>query len=174
MQNVFGPLFYGGRARQVLNLLFILFSLSCSLGGDGSNDKKSQTYKLDFTVPSWTRMSPGTADHAFYNQKTHSIILLNTLCEKYEATSLHHLISNMLGGVDDIDVEREEKVKFAKRDSLRSFVKGTTDGVSIFLVIQTLRKNRCIYDFVMISQTPDKREKDIEDFEKFLSNTKIN
>lgn len=174
MQNVFGPLFNGCRTRQYVNLLLVLFSLSCSFGGDGDNDRKSQNYKLSFSTPSWTRMSPGTADHAFYNKETHSIILLNTLCEKYEATSLHHLISNMLGGVEDIQVEREEKVKFAKRDSLRSFVKGKTDGVPIYLVIQTLRKNRCIYDFVMISQTADKREQNILDFEKFLSDTKIN
>lgn len=154
--------------------LMIALLFACSFGSDKGSDKKSSNYQLSFSSPKWTRMNPGTADHAFYHTKTHSIILLNTLCEKYESTSLQHLISNMLGGIDDIQIEKEETLSYSKRDSLRSFVTGKTDGIPIYLLIQTVRKNNCIYDFIMISQTSEKRQLNIEDFNNFLAKTKIN
>ena len=80
----------------------------------------------------------------------------------------------MLGGLDQVNIVKEEKMTYAKRESLRRFVTGKTDGVPVYLIIQTLRKDSCIYDFILISANQDLQTSDVDDFNKFLEETNIN
>lgn len=174
MYYLLGQIFQPRHLQNALVYSLLLIGLSCSFGSDSESGVKSQNYKIAFQSPQWTKINPGSADHAFQNSSSNSIILLNSLCGKYESTSLKHLISNMLGGLDQVNIVKEEKMTYAKRDSLRRFVTGKTDGVPVYLIIQTLRKDSCIYDFILISANQDLQTSDIDDFNKFLEETNIN
>lgn len=174
MYYLLGQIFKPRYIPNALAYTILLLGLSCSFGSDNDSELKSQSYKLAFQSPQWKRINPGSADHAFQNTSSNSIILLNSLCHKYESTSLKHLISNMLGGLDQVSIIKEERMTYAKRDSLRRFVTGKTDGVPVYLIIQTVRKDSCIYDFILISADQDLQSSDIDDFDKFLEETNIN
>jgi hypothetical protein len=118
---------------------------------------KSKSYDLKFQDSDWKRIEPDTSDYAFLNSKTNSIIMVNSLCKKYEATSLKHLTSNILAGIQDIKVEDRLEKTYFSRSALVTHVSGSFDGVPVFLTITTIAKNRCTYDFILISRTKEKR-----------------
>lgn len=150
-------------------LLILIFSLlsGCSFT-DSQTLRKSQGYSLDFKNTDWTSIAPREADKAFISNKTSSILLLNSLCGIYEATSLNHLISNMMGGIEDVQIQRKQENELINRKSLRTYAIGEIDGVPIFLIIETVRKDSCIYDFALISNSEKTRSKDEDRFNEFL------
>lgn len=150
-------------------MLLLLFQISCS----STSLIKSKSYNLNFNNPEWERIEPDTSDYAFINNRTNSIIMVNSLCKKYESTSLKHLTSNILAGIDDIQIENRTKKKYFGRSALETHISGRFDGVRVYLSITTLSKNRCTYDFILISRTKKYRTADEEILKRILEKTII-
>lgn len=159
-------------ARTLLFSLFLASLAACSFGTN-KQTYKSDSHEVHFNHKDWSQVDSSDADIVFVSEASKSTLLLNSLCQKYDATSLEHLVSNMLGGIDEVEIEKKENKTYADRKSLRTYAKGSIDGVPIFLLIQTVRKNECIYDFILISTSSSLRDRDKNSFEHFLKSTKL-
>lgn len=98
---------------------------------------------------------------------------INSLCGKYDSTSLKQLTYNILGGLDEPKIESSQAVEYNNREALRSRATARIDGVEVFLTVKILRKNECLYDFILISTTAEAREKDTASFDQLLSSIQI-
>ncbi len=154
----------GGQICTVTAFLAVLSS--CSFAP--TPIPKSKDYDLNLKSQEWKSIDPDSSDHAFENSSTHSIMLVNSQCEKYESSSLDKLNSGMMSGIDNLQVINKESTKFASRDALLMQAKGSLDGVPVFLKTLTLRKDRCLYDLVLIANSQDTLKKDDSAFEELL------
>ena len=102
-----------------------------------------------------------------------SIILINSLCNKYESTPLKYLLDNLLMGIKEVKIQGKETIQFAKREALKAKATGVLDGVKVHALIQTVRKNHCVYDFVFISHKIDQFERHKTDYLKLLKTVEI-
>jgi hypothetical protein len=157
---------------RIFCLSALLAIVSCSFSGK-SSDIKSSVLKVSEKLKNWEALPPEASDYAFANPTTNSIITVNSLCGKYASTTLRHLTENLMGGVDDIETTKRETLDYVGREALWSEITGKTDGVPVYLVVQIVRKNECIYDFILISATEEIRKIDIADFKKLLSTVSI-
>lgn len=114
-----------------------------------------------------------TADKAYINKKTNSIITVNSTCKKYESSTLKHLTLNILGGVQKFKILKQELNILFKRELLRTYAKGKIDGVKIYIRTDIFKKNRCIYDFILIANNYKNLIQDEKDFNLFLKTTQI-
>lgn len=150
-------------------LFLILFfpAAGCSLlVPKPSGPPKSEAYQVKAPID-WESIRPEKSDIAFINPQTKSIILVNSLCKKYDSSSLESLSRFALSAVENFVVESTEKVKFNKRKAYDVEGQGEVDGVPVFVSVRTFRKNRCLYDFVLI--TPFQRNlNDVMLFQNFL------
>jgi hypothetical protein len=149
--------------------LICIFISSCSFLGS-SPDNKSEHYTIKQAPLDWKILPPGGSDHAFSNEETFSIITINSLCGRYESTSLKQLTYNILGGLDNPTLDESSSVQYNNREALRSNATAKIDGIEVFLTVKILRKNECIYDFILISTTPESRSLDTPAFDQLLSN----
>lgn len=156
---------------SIFALIFILIH-SCSFTGNREL-RKSKSYVLNFESKAWSSIDPKGADYAYLSHQTKSILVINSLCGLYKATSLGHLTSNMMGGIESIDIQQEEERKLVRRKSLRTYAAGEIDGVPISLLIETVRKDNCIYDFALISSSQKLRSKDEDSFNQMLASFNI-
>ncbi len=163
-------------ALKTIYKIFCLIALAifaaCSFSGK-STDIKSSVLKISKNLKNWETLPPEASDYAFVNPATNSIITVNSLCGKYASTTLRHLTENLMGGIDHIQTTKRESLNFVGREALWSEITGKTDGVPVYLIVQIVRKNECIYDFILISATEEVRTKDIVDFKKLLSTVSI-
>lgn len=158
--------------KSSISILLLILLAACSFTGK-ENLRKSERYTVNFDLEGWSSIAPKGADHAIISDQTKSILILNSLCGLYEATSLNHLTSNMMGGIENISIQDEQERKLVNRKSLRTYAAGEIDGVPISLIIETVRKNSCIYDFALISSTKEVRAKDEKSFNQLLSSFHI-
>ena len=116
---------------------------------------KNEEVSFERTPMGWVKQDPDKSDFALFHPEKKSMIIVNSLCRKYESTSLRHLNSNLLGGLEDVTIQNQKKMMFKGRDSLRTELRGKLDGVPIWLFTQTVKKNFCVYDFVLIAPNLD-------------------
>lgn len=136
-------------------------------------DVKSESMRINFLSSNWRPLTPDTADYAVQNPITSSIITANSMCKKYDSTSLKHLTINIMSGVEEPETLEIQTLKFSGREALKTSIKGKLDGVVTYMDIMTVRKNRCVYDFILISPSLKTFNKDRSSFERFLKEVEI-
>lgn len=162
------------RSAITLLLLSLTFVSSCSFLSGGSDiDLKSETLRINYLSSRWRPITSDTADYAAQNPVSNSIITANSMCKKYDSTSLKHLTSNILSGVEDPETLESKTLTYSGRDALATTIKGKLDGVLTYMKIMTVRKNRCVYDFILISPSFAAFDKDKNDFADFLGQIEI-
>ncbi len=164
-----------GIKHSIILTLALVLCTSCSLlvGGSGSSDVKSENLRINFLSSNWRPITPDTADYAVQNPVTGSVITANSMCKKYDSTSMKHLTINILSGVESVEVLTTEEWTFSGREALTTNIKGKLDGVETYMSIVTTRKNRCVYDFILISPTRKTFERDQASFKEFLREVDI-
>lgn len=165
------------RLTNILILVFCFFTLSaCALfGNNDPRADKSKEYEVAFSDSLWTSISPDMADLAFLNNGTGSIMTANSQCKKYEKTTLDQLAENILrgSGIEGLEIVEKNPTTFSEREALKVIAFGKVDGVKTYFTLLTLRKNRCVYDFILVSNSEKSFKKDQKDFERFLKTVKI-
>lgn len=156
-------------------LLMIAASACAVFGNSDPRADKSTEYKIDFADSLWTQISPDLADLAYLNNATGSIMTSNSQCKKYEKSTLDQLADNVVrgSGLEGIEIIEKKESKFSDRDALEMTVQGKIDGVKTFIRLLTVKKNRCVYDFTLISNTEKSFKKDQKNFEAFLKTVTI-
>ena len=156
-------------------LLMIAGSACAIFGNSDPRAEKSKEYKIDFSDTLWTQISPDLADLAYLNNATGSIITSNSQCKKYEKSTLDQLADNVVrgSGLEGIEVIEKKETTFSERDAIDMTVQGKIDGIKSFIRLLTLKKNRCVYDFTLISNSEKSFRRDQKNFEAFLKTVTI-
>ena len=76
-------------------------------------------------------------------------------------------------GLEGIEVIEKKETTFSERDAIDMTVQGKIDGIKSFIRLLTLKKNRCVYDFTLISNSEKSFRRDQKNFEAFLKTVTI-
>ena len=135
-------------------LPFWMFSVVLSgcwaFGSDGS--RLEGRYRLDAMERPWTSVDPGGADFAWWHRPSGATIYADSNCEKgFSDSSLERLASAQSAAIDDSQQISLREHRLADRDALTAVYSGQVDGVPVVVSTTILKKDRCIYDFVMVA-----------------------
>jgi len=158
---------------SLLVLFITIISCSLLIPSVSEHSRKSTWYKIDFSDPDWEKISPDKSDMAFLNKETGSILILNSLCKKYEQTSLGQLSSKILSGLSNLEIEESREFIFSGREAISVNASGTLDGVKVKLKIMTFKKDRCTYDIAIINSKGRIPSGDEEDFNRFINSMRF-
>ncbi len=144
--------------RLFLGAIFCLFFSACSvLGGPLREDTKASGYQLK-TPRNWSAVNPevtqSTADRIYRTAGGEAMIALNSLCHRYESTSLERLARQYESGLRDAVSLGDEELMIDGRRAYRLHLKGNYDGVPSEMIIVVLRKNECLFDFSLVGVSP--------------------
>lgn len=151
------------------------FSLSsCAILGGGDEEVGTKNKEVKYTPPQspYRQVLISSADAVWQSGKTGSTIAINSLCNKYQDVSLDNLKKNILAGIENLKIEKTEKVTHSGREAERIIVKGTTDGVPISVSMLIFKKNGCTFDVAYISRT-EVFSTELLLFEKFLTTVSV-
>jgi len=157
-------------------LLIILMGVlisSCSLVSNSESVEKSKNLSLNFRNSSWGKIDSEKADYAFKHKKSRSIMVINSLCKKYDQTTLEQLTENILSGLQESKTTDKETLRLFDRESLRTKASGKLDGVTTHMLIEVVKKDRCIYDFVLITKNSNLDSKLENDFIELVRSSQV-
>lgn len=104
----------------------------------------------------------------FYNDAYQSSIETDAFCDhSFDDASLKVLTSHLHAGLSKAKTKSESPLMLDARGALRSIASGTVDGVEMMMDSVVIKKDNCLFDFVLIS-TPSKYSSAVSDFESFF------
>jgi hypothetical protein len=155
---------------------------ACSALTPDRTAPKSTTYHVEKpSGSSWINVPVGEnadsvdslkADMAFENTQNGTIISLNSICRKYNSTTLDDLTNNLVRGIDNRKLVSEKYRLIEGAQARDSLFEGVVDKVQINIRTVVLIKNGCTYDFIKVA-IPERGGDNQADFEKFLASFKI-
>ncbi len=133
---------------------FLVITLITLYSCSSTQDKKSESYDLviNESISNWEEIEKDLADHAYKNSKTQSLLIINSQCRKYNNTKLKNMYFDLFPSTGDTRVISEEYLKLHNRDALKVSSVTSADGVERFLTVVLFKRNRCTYDFILISE----------------------
>jgi hypothetical protein len=156
--------------RLVSILVINLLLYSCS--SSKPDDLKSKEYSYSLSSSDWNSINPQAADKTYVHNSHGSIIMINSLCKKYDSSGLDVLSNNFLSGLRELEIIEKKSVPYKGRDAISILSKGKLDGVLVFLNTLTSNRNHCTYDFVLIS--PNKIvDEDLKTYQALLESVKF-
>ena len=154
-----------------LHFFAILFAaahlVSCS--STLRDDEKAKGFELG-TLPKsrWQSAATGKEGfHFFQNPSSGSMIGVDSVCKRYQESSLETLSKSLTRPIDNTVVTEQKKIELDGREALETRAMGTVDGVDVEALFMIFRKNNCLFDFSLISRNRVKTE-DENDFRKFV------
>ncbi|MCO5142278.1 MAG: hypothetical protein M9962_04215, partial [Oligoflexia bacterium] len=112
------------------------------------------------------------ADMAYENPETGAIISLNSICRKYQSSSLESLTNNLVRGIANRKTLETKSVKISNIDALESKFSGVVDGINLTIETVVLKKESCTYDFIFVVAT-DKVGSSIQEFKNFVASFRV-
>ena len=79
-----------------------------------------------------------------------AIIQVNATCDPDMDVSLSGLRNHLLIGLTEREVQSEETISLDGREALRTHVVAKLDGVPREMMLTVLKKDGCVYDFMLI------------------------
>ncbi len=172
------------RAKSFCRSLALAFVTASLLSGSGCallfpdrTAPKSREYDVAAPPAPWHKLAVGDdpnsvdamkADIAYENPETGAIISLNSICRKYNKTSLEVLTDNLVRGVGERKMISQKEVKLAGETALDSTFQGVVDGVFLNLRTVVMTKKDCTYDFIHVS-IPKREPGNSRAFDDFLA-----
>jgi hypothetical protein len=129
---------------------------ACSLSGPLREDVKASGFRFEKIPNSWipVKAEAASADLLFREKVGDAMIATNSLCYRYETTSLERLAHQFESGLKDTVTLTEDEKSIDGRTALRVHMKGTYDGVLSEVLVVVLRKNNCIFDMSLVGVSP--------------------
>lgn len=155
-------------SKIFFTVTFLFFSLSCT---SLIETKTEKDLNLNLSTPGkeWHKIEKDLSDSAFMSSKTKSIIYINSHCKKYLNSPLKSLYHDLYGGLKSTQLLSQKTIQYKGRDALFTQSKISLDGVNRFLATLLTKKDRCLYDFVLISQDREIFERDLKKFNDYLN-----
>jgi hypothetical protein len=158
-----------GRGRSLLGAFAVLVALGC--GGSNFDGHVFRSGDLAFRVgptpPAWRSIDADGALIAFRDDQEEATVALNGRCgldgDDVPLESLtHHLFLHFT----DATLLKQERFELAGRAALRTELTAALDGVRMHYLVVVLKKNGCVYDFMLVSA--DGKTVNREAFEHFV------
>ena len=161
-------------------LLITILTTACtpsksSKGGIFINGiyKNSQLkYKIGKLSSKWKQLEVDYLNLTFYNKENNAVIYVNGKCRASSDLPLTILRTHLLIGFKNKKILKSENLEIENRKALHSIVLASLDGVKRKVDYYILKKNGCLYDFVLIS-TIKSFDENQKEFQKILKKFKI-
>ena len=109
-------------------------------------------YVLGDPGEDWRKVGAGGADFAFRNKAAAAVIYADSNCgARFEDARLEDLAEHMSFGVRSGEPTWEETYMLDGRTAYTMRTLGELDGVPVELGTTVLKKDRCVYDIVLIA-----------------------
>ncbi|RME28620.1 MAG: hypothetical protein D6798_01980 [Deltaproteobacteria bacterium] len=149
------------------HLLMLMLLTAC--GASRQARRLEGRYQTGDPGPGWTRVRPGGADRAWYSDDLHATIYTDSNCAtRFEDRPLDKLADSALLGMSAGEPDLSETRTIDGREALVRRQSGVLDGVPFELGIAVLKKNECVYDFLLVS-TPGGIDRAWDAFEAVLA-----
>lgn len=100
----------------------------------------------------WSKVKPGGADKAWFHKATGATIYFDSNCkERFEDGKLTALLTHLTFGIAQGDPTREEEMMLDGRAALIRVQPGQIDGVQVRVGAVVTKKDRCLYDGLLIA-----------------------
>jgi len=154
-------------------ILALLLGCASKQGAGGSRLGKSEgRYALGKPGKGWSRVSPGGADKAWFNDDLAATIYFDSNCKaRFEDKTLDALITHLTFGMAQGEPLKEQTMELDGREALMRVYGGEIDGVSVQIAATVMKKNSCIYDGLYIS-SPRSFDAGLSSFEQVISGFK--
>jgi hypothetical protein len=162
--------------NKIVTVLIGLLMAGCSyIIPTPGEAPKSEGLQVNFRHNDWRRVSgsDSDADFAFQNEVNKSYIYVESVCHKYQDVSLIKLSAKLLEHFTAPEILKQDSLNYQKREALKTLARGKLDGVTVDLTFVNLKKNDCLYDFVMITPKANSLSESRIQFETFLSSVEI-
>lgn len=139
--------------HKCLLLAFSLFA--CAHGGlEGRTYRKDNVEFAVGEIPaSWRKIDLTEAALAFRDEAHAASVLVNGRCGiSSDDAPLASLTQHLLMGTTEREVVDERKLLLDGREALRSVAVAKQDGVPKQYVLYVLKKDGCVYDFVLVGE----------------------
>jgi len=135
-------------------LLSLCLLSSCAIfGGGESGLKRASSYQLKAPQGWETLKTKGESDRA-YRLPSGSAVSVISSCTKNLDTSLKVLTRQLLIGMREIKVINELTLLIQNGAGLYSSVKAKSEDKTVHLGVIVIKKEKCIFDFTLISGNP--------------------
>ncbi|HXW59972.1 MAG TPA: hypothetical protein VEK06_00390 [Myxococcota bacterium] len=157
------------KKNSILIMAFIAFLASaCVTTGrlpPGQVQKRDASFGVT-PVPHWQQKSFRGADLYFEHDQKNASIFFKAQCENISDSPLDALLAQEIIGLEQVNIEKEERFIVADREALVAEMSATIDGVPRFLKIMVLKKNRCVFDAVFSAPLADRDL--VRDFDRMI------
>jgi hypothetical protein len=150
---------------------FASLAIGCAHPGfDGTTYRDGEiAFRVGPVPPSWHRIEVSEARLAFRDDQAHSLIAVGGRCHRDgDDVPLEALTHHLFLHFTDRHVVRQELLSLDGREALRTEISAELDGVPRSFVVFVLKKDGCVYDFMLITP-PDALEQSQQDFERFVT-----
>jgi hypothetical protein len=167
------PMILGSLSRCRLLAWLVAF---CLLTGCARSAWDGRTYANDNVrfqtgpvAPGWRSIEPGYALLAFQDAARDLVISVNGRCGKdSDDVPLGSLTQHLFLYFTERRILKQETLMLDGREALRTELSAKLDGVPRRFVVYVLKKDGCVYDFVLIA-APSVLPRPIQEFDQFVS-----
>jgi hypothetical protein len=126
-------------------------------------------FRLGRTPPTWTRLEVKNVRLAFRDDAAESTVLVNARCgQDGDDVPLQALTQHLFMMFTERETLEQKVVPLDGREAMQTVLRAKLDGVPKMFDAYVLKKDGCVYDFVVIS-TPGKFDANRQSFETFVS-----
>jgi hypothetical protein len=159
-----------GRRRSLLGIFVALLALA-GCGGSSFDGHVFRRGNLAFRVgpipPAWREVEADGALIAFRDDQAAATVALSGRCGlDGDDVPLEALTHHLFISFTDRTLLKQQRFELAGRAALRSELTAKLDGVLMHYVVVVLKKNGCVYDFMLVNA--DGQRADLEAFEHFV------
>jgi len=133
---------------------------ACSLSGPLREVVKASKFSMGRAPKNWSVFSSAGvadsqgADRVYRDRESSAMIAVNSVCYRYESTSLERLARQYESGLKDPETLSEEEFTVDGRRGVKLHLRGSFDGVASEILVIVLRKNDCLFDFSLTGVSP--------------------
>ncbi len=158
------------RAAALLAGAAALLVAGC--GAEAFRDSRYEGRDLAFRVgprpEGWSRLEASHGLLAFRDERLNATVLVNGRCgEDGEDVPLAALTRHLFLQFTEREVDEERLLPFDGREALYTTLRAKLDGVPKRFAALVLKKNGCVYDFVLVSE-PASFGRARADFDRFV------
>lgn len=168
------------KMKWILCFCILLFVSSCFFGGiknpgkvrayvPGQIKTDKGSYGVGILPNTWRQKHVGRYKAlVLYNESYQSTIESDAFCDRsFDDASLKVLTNHLHVGISEQKIKKETNLMLDGRGAFRSVISGKVDGVEVVLDSVVIKKDNCLFDFVLIS-IPGEYSRALSDFENFF------
>ena len=150
-----------------------VLSLSACWPFGGGRSRLEGRYTTDHPGRLWAAVDPGGADRAWWHTESGATVYTDSNCEQaFVDNPLERLAQAQAAAIDDAELVESRDHRLSGRAALTAVYTGQLDGVPVAVTTTVLKKNQCIYDFVLVAPVGQVDEV-LDDYEAVVASFQI-